>query len=230
MFHVCGFVKEKTNHNSESISIIHHYKKYSYNIPLNIKQRSEEMAKNDVKHDKHFPLFFHYNPIRRLFFSSPRKYSLYIAPSQTIADLGCGPGYFTLQMAEAVGPKGTVYAVDSDAKAIRALERRAKKQGYHNIKTFTTSATDLSFIKDGSVDFILADGLLCSMAPQHHDSATNEIRRILKPNAVAYLKAAKGSWSYVDQTEWERILKVFNVKQQSDEDHDGGRWAVVSRK
>jgi ubiquinone/menaquinone biosynthesis C-methylase UbiE len=188
------------------------------------------MATNDVKQDKHFPVFVHYNPIRRLFFSNPKKYCPYIAPGQIMADLGCGPGYFTLQLAEVVGPKGTVYAVDSDVKAIRALEKKAKKRGYHNIKTFTASATDLSFIKDGSVDFILADGLLCSMAPQHHDSATNEMRRILKPNAVAYLKVAEGSWSYVGLAEWERILEGFRVKQKSDNTHGGGRWAVVSRK
>lgn len=188
------------------------------------------MVANDTKHDKHFPLFVHYNPIRRLFFSNPKKYCSYVAPGQVAADLGCGPGYFTLQLAAAVGPTGTVYAVDSDEKAIRALKRRAKKCGYHNIKTYVTSATDLSFINDGSVDFILADGLLCSMAPQHHEQATNEMRRILKPNGVAYLKAAQGSWSYVDLAEWEKILKGFTVEQRNDETYGGGRWAVVSKK
>jgi ubiquinone/menaquinone biosynthesis C-methylase UbiE len=187
------------------------------------------MVENDTKQDKHFPLFVHYNPIRRLFFSNPKKYRSYVAPGQVAADLGCGPGYFTLQLADAVGPTGTVYAVDSDEKAIRALERRAKRRGYHNIKTYIT-ATDLSFLKDESVDFILADGLLCSMAPQHHEQATNEMRRILKPNGIAYLKAAQGSWSYVGLAEWEKILEGFKVEQRSDESHGEGRWAVVSKK
>lgn len=143
------------------------------------------MVAKDVKQDKHFPLFVHYNPVRRLFFSNPKKYCTYIARGQVIADLGCSPGYFTLSLAEAVGPDGTVYAVDSDEKAIRALERRAKKRGYHNIKTYTSSATNLHFLKDESVDFILADGLLCSMAPQHHEQATSEIQRILKPQTAS---------------------------------------------
>jgi ubiquinone/menaquinone biosynthesis C-methylase UbiE len=188
------------------------------------------MVAKDVKEDKHFPLFVHYNPVRRLFFSNPKKYCQYTARGQTIADLGCGPGYFTFSLAEAVGPEGTVYAVDSDAKAIRALERRAKKHGYHNIKIFTSSATHLSFIKDRSVDFILADGLLCSMAPQHQDAATREIQRILKPDAVAYLKVAEGSWSYVGLAEWQNLLEGFKIIQKSDATHGGGRWAVVSKK
>ncbi|MCX6661159.1 MAG: class I SAM-dependent methyltransferase [Euryarchaeota archaeon] len=116
------------------------------------------MVPKDVKEDKQFPLFVHYNPVRRLFFSNPKKYCQYVSHGHVVADLGCGPGYFTFSLAEAVGPEGTVYAVDSDAKAIRALERRAKKRGYHNIKIFTSSATDLSFIKDGSV------------APWHHNT------------------------------------------------------------
>jgi predicted RNA methylase len=43
-----------------------------------------------------------------------------------VADLGCGLGYFTLALAEFVGPEGRVYAVDSDGKAIRALEKKAE--------------------------------------------------------------------------------------------------------
>ena len=188
------------------------------------------MEPPDTKQDKHFPLFVHSNPIRRLFFSDPKKYCTYVASGQVVADLGCGPGYFTLQLAAAVGHTGTVYAVDSDEKAIRAVEQKAKKRGHHNIKTYTSSATDLRFLKDGSVDFILADGLLCSMAPQHHERATSEMRRILKRNGVAYLKAAKGSWSYVGLPEWEKILEGFTVEQRSDETYGRDRWAVVSKK
>ena len=188
------------------------------------------MVAKDVKEDKHFPLFVHYNPVRRLFFSNPKKYCQYVSHGHVVADLGCGPGYFTFSLADAVGPKGTVYAVDSDPKAIHALRKRAEKRGYKNIQMFPSSATDLGFIKDGLVDFVLADGLLCSMAPQHQDAATREIQRILKPDAVAYLKVAEGSWSYVGLAEWQNLLEGFKIIQKSDATHGGGRWAVVSKK
>jgi len=150
------------------------------------------VATSEEKRDRHFPLLAHDNPFRRLF-SNPNKYDSYVTEGQVVADLGCGPGYYTLALADFVGPEGKVYAVDSDEKAIRALKQKADRRGHLNIEAHASSAHDLSFINDGSVDFILADGLLCSMAPQHHESAVNEMRRILKPGGWMYLKVARGS-------------------------------------
>jgi SAM-dependent methyltransferase len=187
------------------------------------------MAGSKEKNDKHFPLFAHDNLIRRLF-SNPDKYCRYVTKGQVVADLGCGPGYYTLALAESVGPEGRVYAVDSDEKAIRALEKKATKRGCRNIEAHASSASNLSFIKDGSVDFVLADGLLCSMAPQHHESAVNEMRRILKPNGRAYIKVARGFYSYVGQAEWVKILDGFRVERKSDGSLLEDRWAIVSQK
>jgi len=190
------------------------------------------VATSEEKRDKHFPLFAHDNPIRRLFEPPQRLVKSYVTNGQVLADLGCGPGYYTLALAEFVGPEGRVYAVDSDEKAIRALEKKADKRGYHNIETHASSASDLSFIKDGSVDFVLANGLLCSMAPHHHESTVNEIRRILKPRGLAYLSVARGFYSYVGKEEWEKILEAFRVERRGG---DGflaiaDRWAVLSTK
>ena len=166
------------------------------------------------------------NPIRRLFEHPQRHIEPYVTKGQVVADLGCRSGYYTLALAECVGPEGRVYAVDLDEKAIRALEKRADKRGYRNVEAHASSASDLSFIKDGSVDFVLANGLLCSMA-DHRQSAVNEIRRILKPRGQAYLSLG---WppplGFVGRAEWEKILGGFSVKRR------GGfiqKWALVSK-
>lgn len=188
------------------------------------------MATNEEKRDKHFPLFAHDNVFRRLL-DSPKRFCFYVAEGQTAADLGCGPGFYSLGLAECIGPEGRVYAVDSDEKAIRALERKADKRGYHNIEAHVSSASDLSFIKDGSVDFVLASGLLCSMAPQYHEPAVNEIKRILKPKGLAYLSAARGFYSYMNKAEWERILEGFKVERKgAGFSWIANRWAIVSTK
>ncbi|UCH43436.1 MAG: methyltransferase domain-containing protein, partial [Dehalococcoidales bacterium] len=101
------------------------------------------------------------------------------------------------------------------------------KGGYHNIETHTSSAANVSFIKDRSVDFVLANGLLCSMANQRKE-AVSEIKRILKETGQAYLSLSAGPpFGYVDHVEWEKVLEGFKVKQ-------GGsykkKWAVVSVK
>ena len=101
------------------------------------------------------------------------------------------------------------------------------KLGYHNIEAYATSASDLSFIKDESVDFVLANGLLCNMA-EHRPLAVNEIKRILKPTGQAYLSlGSPPPLGFVGREEWEKILEGFTVERR------GGflqKWAVVSKK
>jgi ubiquinone/menaquinone biosynthesis C-methylase UbiE len=94
----------------------------------------------------------------------------------TAADLGCGPGYFTIAMAEAVGPEGRIYAVDSDERSVRAIKSKARKHGYQNIEARVASAAQLTFIQDKSVDFILGDGLICCMAEP--EAGIRELQRI----------------------------------------------------
>jgi ubiquinone/menaquinone biosynthesis C-methylase UbiE len=169
--------------------------------------------------------------LRRLFDPPQNLVERYASEGQVVADLGCGPGYYTIALAESVGLNGKVYAVDSDEKAILGVEEKAKKRGLDNIETHTSSASELSFIGDGAVDFVLAHGLLCSMAPYQRESAINEMRRILKPKGRAYISVARGSWSYVDLPAWEKILESFKVEQRHDESVGfGERWAIVSRR
>jgi ubiquinone/menaquinone biosynthesis C-methylase UbiE len=166
------------------------------------------------------------NPITRLFHDPRRDVEPYVNRGQMAADLGCRSGYYTLPLAELVGPEGKVYAVDLDEKAIQTLKEKADKRGYDNIEAHASSASNLSFIKDGSVDFVLANGLLCSMA-DHRGLAVNEIRRILKPRGVAYLSLGMPPpFGFVDRAEWEKILGGFIVERRG----HGLRvsWAVVS--
>jgi ubiquinone/menaquinone biosynthesis C-methylase UbiE len=187
--------------------------------------------KQEVEEEKHPKNQINLNPIRRLFgklFENPQGHiEPYVTNGQVVADLGCGSGYYTLALAERVGPEGKVYAVDFNQKAIRALEEKAANRGYHNIEAHATSAHDLDFIKDGSIDFVLANGLLCSM-PNNRPSAVNEIRRILKPSGQAYLSLGfPPPLGFVHRAEWEKILGEFRVKRR------GGffqKWALVSVK
>jgi len=167
------------------------------------------------------------DPLRRLFEPPKRLIEPYVKDSQVVADLGCGSGYYTLALAELVGSEGKVYAVDLGKKSIRALAKKAGKGGYRNIEAHAVSAADVSFIKDRSVDFVFANGLLCSMA-DNRQSAVSEIKRILKSTGKAYLSLGLGPpLGFVDQAEWETILEGFRVEQ-------GGsykeKWAVVSLK
>jgi ubiquinone/menaquinone biosynthesis C-methylase UbiE len=187
------------------------------------------MKDRSGKQDKLFPLFVNDNLFRRLFLPPSRLTKPFVAPGQTVADIGCGPGYYTMALAKDVGPEGKVYAVDVDEKPVRALEKKAGKRGLRNIETHVTCASDLGFIPDASVDFVLANGLLCSMAPRRHESTLREMKRILKPGGRAYLSVAWGPWSHVDGAEWKRILEEFRVERRAARiPLIAHRWALVS--
>jgi ubiquinone/menaquinone biosynthesis C-methylase UbiE len=165
------------------------------------------------------------DPLRRLFEHPEKLVQPYVKDGQVAADLGCGSGYYALTLAELVGPTGKVYAVDLDEKAVRALGKKAEKNGYNNMEVHAVSAADISFIKNRSVDFVLANGLLCSMAA-NRQSAVNEIKRILKPTGKAYISLGLGPpLGFVNEAEWQKIIEGFRVEQ-------GGtykeKWAVVS--
>jgi predicted methyltransferase len=58
--------------------------------------------------------------------------ALRLPPDATVADLGCGPGYFTTRLARAV-PQGIVYAVDVEPAQLDRLNERTREQGLENV-------------------------------------------------------------------------------------------------
>ncbi len=54
---------------------------------------------------------------------------------QTLVDVGCGPGYASLDLAEIVGPRGRVISLDRSARFLDALRSAAVRNGLPNITT-----------------------------------------------------------------------------------------------
>ena len=114
------------------------------------------------------------NPIARLFENPRNSIEPYVRKGQDVADLGFNTGYYTFALAECVGPEGKVYAVDLREDYVRALEEKIGESGCCNIESHACSAHNMSFTEDESVDFVLANGLLCNM-PDRRPSAVKEI-------------------------------------------------------
>jgi SAM-dependent methyltransferase len=53
---------------------------------------------------------------------------------ETILDLGCGPGFTTIDLAHLVGPQGRVVALDGSRRFLAYLEREAEAQGLERIE------------------------------------------------------------------------------------------------
>src|SRR4051794_13128810 len=60
----------------------------------------------------------------------------------TMADIGCGPGFFTLPAAEIVGEQGIVLAADIQGEMLSALKTRVMEQGLTNVRMLKMNDTD----------------------------------------------------------------------------------------
>lgn len=97
------------------------------------------------------------SPVRRWTQSPRRILEPWVRPGMTVVDVGCAMGYFTLQLAELVGPTGRVVAVDLQERMLRALERRARRAGLSELIETRRCGADTLGLADlaGCVDFAL---------------------------------------------------------------------------
>jgi len=79
--------------------------------------------------------------------------SLPLKEGAVVADIGAGGGFYTLEIARRIGPKGRVIAVDVDEKALRYIGSRAKKADLDNIGTILSDGGPPS-LAPGSVDLV----------------------------------------------------------------------------
>ncbi len=80
--------------------------------------------------------------------------ALAFRPGERVADVGAGSGYFTVRVARAVGPTGTVIAADIAPEMLEYLEQRVKDEKLANV-TLRKVAKDDPQLPPGGVDTIL---------------------------------------------------------------------------
>ncbi|MCD6100921.1 MAG: methyltransferase domain-containing protein [Candidatus Marinimicrobia bacterium] len=79
--------------------------------------------------------------------------SIALKPGQSIADIGCGGGYFSLRFAEMVGKEGRVYAIDTKPEFLEYVKNSAKEKGLDNVIPMLISGDKLD-LPQKSLDFI----------------------------------------------------------------------------
>lgn len=57
-----------------------------------------------------------------------------LAPGRDVADLGCGPGLTTMEIARRVGPSGTATGLDVSPRMIQTATARAEAGGLRNVR------------------------------------------------------------------------------------------------
>jgi ubiquinone/menaquinone biosynthesis C-methylase UbiE len=95
------------------------------------------------------------NRLRRIVQSPKRILREYIEEGDTVFDIGCGPGFFTIDMARMVGSRGRVVAIDLQQKMLDRVEKKAVRYGVSERMIYHRCQTDSIGLKQ-KADFILA--------------------------------------------------------------------------
>jgi ubiquinone/menaquinone biosynthesis C-methylase UbiE len=156
---------------------------------------------------------------------------------QTVADLGCGNGFYVLPAAQMIGPSGIVYAVDVQTQKLAATVSIANQFGYKNVRVIQANlGKPLLDILPNSCDLVIVGNIL------HEISEKNEliknIYRILKsPGRVVVVEWKRTATPFgppldkrVDQEKLEILLMQAGFRKSKDLLADGYHYAVLFEK
>lgn len=105
-----------------------------------------------------------------------------IQPGQTVMDIGCGPGHATVDLAQIVGPRGRVIAIDESAGFLKQLRDHAESRRLANIDRILgdVQALDECIEKgEDSVDVAYARWVLCFVSQP--EAVIVGLKKLLKP-------------------------------------------------
>ncbi len=111
-------------------------------------------------------------------------YELDLESGQTVADFGCGSGFYVLPAAQIVGNRGNVLAIDIMESKLAATQSIAKQMGYHNVRTIRADLEkQINDVEVGSCDAVIIANILHE-APSYKPIIENAYR-VLKTGGRA---------------------------------------------
>ncbi len=146
------------------------------------------------------------NGIRR-WLQNPRKILRpFIGEGMTVLDMGCGPGFFALEMARMVGCSGRVIAVDLQQEMLEKLKNRICGTGLADRITLHQSAADEIGIIE-KVDFALCFYLVHELpSPAQF---FRELKNLLKPEGMVFI--AEPSFHVPQKAFSDTVEKAINA-------------------
>ena len=115
--------------------------------------------------------------------------ALAIRPGQVLCDMGCGNGFYTLELARRVGPRGIVYAVDVQPEMLHMLADRLAREGVRNVRPVLGTPIDPR-LPPGALDLVLCVDVYHEFS--HPEPMLGRIRESLKPDGLLVLAEFRG--------------------------------------
>jgi ubiquinone/menaquinone biosynthesis C-methylase UbiE len=123
------------------------------------------------------------------------------AAGERVLEIGPGTGYYTLDLAEWLGPDGRVEIFDIQREMLDHTMRRAAERGLANVTPTEGDARELPYEED-SFDGVVLTTVLGEIPDQ--DAALREIARILRPGGRLVVGELAGDPHFVTPASLER--------------------------
>jgi ubiquinone/menaquinone biosynthesis C-methylase UbiE len=144
-------------------------------------------------------------------------------PGERILEIGVGTGYYTLDMAEWVGPEGTIEIFDLQQKFLDHVAAQAAERGLTNINPTQGDATALPF-EDDSVDAVVLTAVLGEIPDPV--AALRQVQRVLKPGGRLVVGELFGDPHFTTQSALKRQAGEAGLRWES---HSGSWFGYFGR-
>jgi ubiquinone/menaquinone biosynthesis C-methylase UbiE len=124
------------------------------------------------------------------------------APGERLLEIGVGTGYYSCELAEWVGPEGTLELFDLQQEFLDHVMRAAGERGLSNLVPTQGDATRLPY-EDASVDGVVLTAVLGEIPDTA--AALREIRRVLKPDGRLVVGELFGDPHFTTRASLERM-------------------------
>ena len=141
------------------------------------------------------------NRIRK-WLQNPRKIlSPYIKKGMTVLDLGCGPGFFSIELARLVGQSGWVIASDLQEGMLQKIKNKIQGTDFENRIILHKCEADKIGVEQ-AVDFVLAFYMVHEVSDM--ERFLYEIESILKPDGRLFIAEPP---FHVSKTKFEEMIQ-----------------------
>jgi len=141
--------------------------------------------------------------LRKLIHNPNKMLKPFIKEGMTVMDLGCGPGFFTFEMAKLVGPTGKVTAVDLQDGMIEIVRKKITNSILEkNIELHKCQNDKIGLSK--TFDFILIFYMLHEVPDQ--SIFLQEVFSLLNPGGIVLISEPK---FHVTESDFDKSKKIL---------------------
>jgi ubiquinone/menaquinone biosynthesis C-methylase UbiE len=128
--------------------------------------------------EKWFCRIIHPDWLRRLYQKPGKILAGLVRPGMVVADIGCGSGFYAVELARLVGESGQVLAVDFQSRMLDMAKEKAGRAGVLNRIRFIQCDQDDLKLSD-AVDFVLTMWVVHEVSDR--DRFFKQVQDSLKP-------------------------------------------------